>query len=286
MKLVILGYLTFLLNSSFSQIENSKIIYEDFLNKYILSQIPINNSTFTLNLSKVIINNVRVGKDYNRTYENTVTSIPEIINANNLVYWTLNEGAKIKYSSDFNFSGNDVNCINKMLPKIEIIKNKFLTLKYPDGKEESFLYSYETDSSDFNIRTSLEIKLKSDFEDNEANNRDNSLIMRIYPIDGDCYLAISYSQLERLSIKIKDDVEEIEMKYLDLYGESHISNYNSDGGDEFGYTSGNNMFLSRKSNDFYSEKISDNLYIYYSEEFKKQIINPESIIYLFKLVEN
>jgi hypothetical protein len=285
MKKIILVCFIFLISNTFSQTETSKISNEDFLDKYFLKQEPINNSIFSLSLSKLILNNVKVGIDYKRTYENTVTSIPEIIDADNLVFWDINENMKIRYTSDFNFLANEVDYINRMLPKIEIIKNKFLTLKYPDGKEESFLFSSEIDSSDINTRTSLEIKLKSDFDNNQPN-QDKSLIMKIYAIDGECYLTLSYNQLQRLSIEIRDDIEEIKMKYNDLYGESYVLNYNSDNGDEIGYTSGKNIFISRKSNRYYSEKISKNLLDHNYDEYKNQFINPESIIYLFKLIEN
>ena len=231
----------------------------DFLNKYYFEQIPLMNNSFSMVLTKLIYGNVVSSADsyYNdNTYKGIVINIPEILDPNMLTYWGVkpNLETQNKKFNDLVFA-NDVDLLNSKLPKIEILKNKLLTINYFDGTEESFLYNIKKIEANNNQYGIMQIELANDeVTENGRNYTARDIIWRLFILDNECYIALNYSQLNRIGLTILSSGE---LKYL-------TKDYDY----EKGITSGEGIYLSRNK-DSYMES--------------SDYINPNELIYLFKL---
>jgi hypothetical protein len=251
-------------NSSNNSLE-IKIQSNDFLNNYFFNQRPLNNNTFNLKLSKVIVGDTKAGDRYN-SYDNdyadgTVERLPEILNAENLIFYKATpniQNYRNKNKNDL-VHNTTLEEFNAELPEIEILKNKLFTLNYKNGTQESFLYNIgstyingnnQSVTVGNNLRKALNIELANEeVKEDGSNNDAKDIIWRIYAIENECYLALSLSQLQRIQILIPDFSED---KYY------------------YQVTSGKEYLLARKKDNFMSHA---------------DYLNPKELIYLFKLIE-
>jgi hypothetical protein len=231
----------------------------DFLNKYYFDQIPLPNNTFSLVLSKLVYGDKRSDSDGNERYysedvyasQGAVTRLPEILDSNAFTYWGVKPYVKITYETDLKTTvfPNNSDYFNSKLPKIEVLKNKLFTIKYNDRSEESFLFNVKKIESkdNNNQRKILQIELANEeVKADGTNNTTKDIVWRFFAIENECYLALTCGQLSRLNLNLSylpNDYEEVT-------------------------TTGEEIFLSRNK-DLYMESSS--------------FINPEQIIYLFKL---
>jgi hypothetical protein len=168
---------------------------QDFLNNYFFNQIPLNNNSYKFLLHKVIIGNMSSQNDYSYRSDpekpNSVY-VPEILNITQLRFYKIKSNTIIEPNKEFNnyIELTDIEYFNSLLPKIEIIKNKLFVLKYPDQKEENFLFKSEQGAAN-NYRKTLKIILTR--EDNEAKKSD--VILTLLSVDNECYLALDYNQI-------------------------------------------------------------------------------------------
>ena len=295
MKQKIIIFLTiYLLFSSALSAQNN-----DFLNNYYFDQIPLPNNTFSLVLSKLVYGDKRiVGQDrYNDDYNGAVERLPEILDSNAFTYWGVKPNVMIKSGTNIisYLSSNNSDYFNSKLPKIEVLKNKLFTIKYNDGSEESFLFNVKKIESEDNNnqRKILQIELANEeVKEDGSNNTAKDIVWRIFAIENECYLALTLDQLNRLKVKLfslekldvycgqvagemlvqlNDQYENMEkVYYFETTG--HIEDYN---GKYLNYidekntsTSGKGIYLSRNK-DLYMDS--------------SKYINPQEIIYLFKL---
>ena len=274
-----------------SSVNSDQIPGNDFLNNYFFNQTPLNNETFYLSLSKVILGKVYNNNNdyYNDNQKGAVESLPELLDAENLNYWTVQ--SSIPISSAYNF--NDLveqktsDDFSQLLPTIEILKNKLFTLIYSDGTEESFLFNvskaynntkryYDDQNNQViinnNERTILQIELANEEVNADgSNNTARDIVWRIFAIENDCYLALTASQLNRLKLNLKNSAEGIEftrngqteMKKPDDY--AFHNRYN----DVVWETTGEGIYLSRNQDSFMDTA---------------NYLDYNNIIYLFKLV--
>jgi hypothetical protein len=221
----------------------------DFLNRYFKEQFPIMNSSFSLQLSKIIFGNTAYDNSYyynNNRY--TVSQIPEILDADLFIYWGVkpNTAGNTKELSEHLFDSN-AGYLNSKLPEIEILKNKLLTFKYKNGVEEPFLFNISNSSEEKtnNQRSKLEITLADETVERHGDRgSEKDLILPLFMIQSDCYLALSDKQLKRLGIQL-----------------ANSSNHDI----EF-----ENIFISRKQDEFIKQS---------------QFIDVKNLIFLFKLHE-
>jgi hypothetical protein len=167
--------------------------------------------------------------------------------------------------------------LNSKFPKIEVLKNKLFTLKYPNGTEESFLFNvkdYNSDGSN-NQRKVLQIELANEeVKDDGSNNTARDIVWRIFAIGNECYIALSASQTNRLGVQILDATKGVEFfdsrdnRNNRVFSNNFGSSNNYYRRDESIVSTGNGIYVGRNKDSF----MEKGLYI-----------NPENLIFLFKL---
>jgi hypothetical protein len=258
---------------------NAKAQINDFLNSYFKNQIPLNNNTFSFSLSKVVLGQESYF-DGNYSGRREVLNLTEYLDVSSLTYYGIYPNIQLNSRPKFDdilVKKNFEWFISKM-PKIEIVRNKLVTLNYPDGKSESFLYKVSKLSSsegNNNFRSLLKIELDAEEATNDRENPlKGNIIWRVFVLDDDAYLALSGIQLNRLHVGLFDvgdlrttpeSMNGIQvsndgktLRLIDLRTESYL-NYT---------TTGNGVYLARTK-----DKFMDGGYY----------LNPSEMIFLFKL---
>lgn len=238
---------------------------DDFLNQYYVNQFPLTNHSFQLVLTKLIYGDVSVDDDQNEysrdDNENKggVISLPETLDVNKFTFWGIQPNKDISGEGSINsyvFSRTGA-YLDAKLPTIEVLKNKLFTLKYPNGKEESFLFNIkQTENTYNNHRKVLQIELANeDVKEDGTNSTAKDIVWRVYSIENECYLALSISQLDRLNLKLRS-----------------VSRRSVNGWDDSSYytdtTTGEEIYISRNKDQFMAGA---------------RYVKPWELIYLFKL---
>ena len=236
---------------------NSPSNSSDFLNNYFFDQIPLPNNSFSLVLTKIMY---RTENNYDPSM-----SYSELLNLNAFNFWVVEPGLKRKkdrYTPPEEQLGfNDIvipknfDYFNSKLPKIEILKNKLLTLNYNDGSEESFLFNVKQ-SENINQRKTLQFALDIEEVENDYDSRD-VIFWNIWAIENECYLVLDAELLNRLKLKfLPGGVIETS------YGQTaEWFNYS-------GATTGDGLYLSRKKDVFMETSA---------------YVSPSNLTFLFKL---
>lgn len=241
----------------------------DFLNTYFKQPFPLENNSFSLVLSKVIFGSSnRSNNDYYNE-PNEVQSLPEILPAEALTYWGVKPKVKIMDGTKFNdfVVAQSEAFYNARLPKIQIYKNKLLTIVNKDGKEESFLFTANALSEDGanNQRSAFQFNLVSEEANSDDDyNKPKNLTWRFFAIQNEVYLALNYAQLSRINAELQE-VGSIEA--FSEYYERVVMATDFDS-DYRQTTTGNGVYLSRKKDSFMKESL---------------FIDPSELIFLFKL---
>ncbi len=292
--------------------ENLSITDKDFLNDFYLNTPPIQQGLFELKLSKVIYEKIDKSfnlYDYNSDPEYMKTqlgifrgeishadpyydsagefgnekedyriyhSIPELLNADELVYFGTKANLELKRNaklSDY-LVLKDVSYFNDALPRIEILRNKLFTLKYPDGREESFLLNVRSTELNNNNRKVVQLELANETVKQEGvNNFSNDVVWKIYSIGNEAFIGLSLFQLRRININIFDPKMGVEVKKNGVVESSYYERWydfqNEYHAENISYrTSGNGIYFNRIKEKFI---VTD------------QLINPIELIYLFKV---
>ena len=258
----------FNIKASFSQ-DSKTADKNDFLNNYFFDQIPLPNNSFQLVLSKIIFGNSHVDGHY---AHNSVLSIPEILDAKAFHYWTAKTDVVITSNSNFKdyLVLKNEEYFDSKLPQIEILKNKLFTILYNDGSEESFLFNVnepEDPNQYNNQRKIIQINLANE---EVKDNASNDIVWRIFPIDNECYLALTYLQLNRLKLHLKSSVDGLEV-YWEDYGKRSFDQ------SDFAYQNQKNNTVTTTGNGIYLSRDKD------SYMDTSSYINPENLIFLIKL---
>lgn len=181
----------------------------DFLNGYFANPIPLNNHTFTLSLSKVLMGDLvsNGGNRYSSESQASVENLPEYLDPTNFSYYGIKQ-ALITQHTEFNglLEKKNLEWFNSQLPQIEILKNKLLSLSYKDGKSESFLFTLNklTENKETNNkRKMLQLELATDdVKTNDNEQKPGDIIWRIFVIGNEAYLALNGIQLNRIHVKL------------------------------------------------------------------------------------
>lgn len=245
----------------------------DFLNEYYFNQIPLPNNSYSLVLSKLVYGSKLNYERYNYNNDENkgaVIRLPEILNANTFTYWSVKPNSII---SPFDFNKlvipRNSDFFNSKLPKIEILKNKLFTLKYNDGKEESFLFNvkkYISEHGD-NQRKVLQIELANEqVKDDGDNDTSRDIVWRFFAVDNECYLALTSEQLNRLNLQLNAVNQGVEVFNDNSKRDSSFaaSAYYNDSR----VTTGNGIYLSRNKDIFMDAS---------------RYVDPSEVIFLFKL---
>ena len=241
---------------------------DDFLNNYFFDQIPLPNNSFQFVLSKIVIGNKHISKDNDDYYSNddrsSVHYLPETLNGNAFAYWSAKSNVKVTSSSNFSdlLDLENKDYFDSKLPQIEILKNKLFTIIYNDDTEESFLFNVK-ESNPNNQRNTLQIDLANE---GVENNTANDIVWRIFAIENECYLALTYGQLNRLKLDIYNRIQYVEVGYEGINYFPGGTLYTSD----TYKTTGNGIYLSRNKDSYMDES---------------QYINPKNLIFLLKVKE-
>jgi len=239
------------------------------LNSYFFKPFPLENNSFSLVLSKVIFGDSNNSNNDYYNEDNEIQSLPEILPAEALTYWGVKPKVKIMDGSGFNdfVVAQNAAYYNARLPKIQIYKNKLLTIVNKDGKEESFLFTSNVldDEDANNQRSVFQFNLVSE----EANSDDDydkpkNLTWRFFAIQNEVYLALNYLQLSRINSELQ------EVGGIEAFSEYYervvmATDFDSDYRQT---TTGNGVYLSRKKDTFMKESL---------------YIDPSELIFLFKL---
>lgn len=258
---------------------NANAQTSDFLNTYFKNQTPLNNNTFSFSLSKVVLGQ-KLYFDGNYSGRREVLNLTEFLDVSSLTYYGISPNIQLNSRPKFDaivVKKNFEWFISKM-PKIEILRNKLVTLNYSDGKSESFLYKVSklsTSVGNNNFRNVLKIELDAEEVTNDRENPlKGNIIWRVIVLDDEAYLALSGIQLNRLRMglfdvgDLRDTPESMNgiqvsndgktLRLIDLRTESYL-NYT---------TTGYGIYLARTK-----DKFMDGGYY----------LNPSEMIFLFKL---
>jgi hypothetical protein len=228
----------------------------DFLNNYVVNRQPLNNYTFSFQLAKII------------TYNG---EIPSIMDIDNFYLHYIPKGKDIRVETKESLvSKKPSSFLDSLMPQIEVLKNKLVTLKYTNGVEESFLYNLKSKKNTLNQQMS--ITLASETITNES----NDIVWAICEINDESYIHLSYSQLERLMVPIDREGEYVHYKWIgtDYSAESlHVS--------RLPYKSGRERY--------YIELTKESIWLNQKKNTWVDVdkdIDAYECTYLFKLVEN
>lgn len=242
----------------------------DFLNSYFNQPFPLENNSFSMVLSKVIFGAINTSDSEYYNQRNEVVSVPEILSAEAFTYWGVKPKVKITDGTDFNdfITAQPLAYFNARLPKIQIYKNKLLTVVNQGGEEESFLFTSELADEDNrnNQRGVFQFNLVSE----EANSEDDfdqskTLAWKFFAVENEVYLALNYSQLTRINSELKDVENGLEA-FSEYYNRLVLATeFDSDYRQT---TTGNGVYMSRKKDGFMEESL---------------YVTPNELIFLFKL---
>lgn len=241
----------------------------DFLNSYFFKPFPLENNSFSLVLSKVIFGTSNNTNNEYYNQQNEIRSLPEILPAEALTYWGVKPKVKITDGTEFNdfVVAQTAAYYNARLPKIQIYKNKLLTVVNKDGSEESFLFTATAldDEGANNQRAVFQFSLVSEETNSDEDyDKPKNLTWRFFAIQNEVYLALNYLQLSRINSELQDRGK------IEAYSEYYeqvimASDFDSDYRQT---TTGNGVYLSRKKDNFMKESL---------------YIDPSDLIFLFKL---
>ena len=241
----------------------------DFLNSYFKKPFPLENNSFSLVLSKVVFGTSNSSNNDYYNEENQVQTLPEILPAEAFTYWGVKSKVKIINGTEFNdfVVAQPLAYYNSRLPKIQIYKNKLLTVVNQDSSEESFLFTVNGLDSENrnNQRGIIQFNLVSEESStDEEYDRPKNMTWRFFAIENEVYLALNYAQLSRINSELQE-VGKIEA-YSEYYERVVMaSDYDSDYRQT---TTGKGVYLSRKQDNFMQESL---------------YIDPSDLIFLFKL---
>ena len=243
----------------------SKLNSADFLNSYVVNRKPLNNNTFSFKLVKVLTYR---GEAYNRNYLD-----PSIIDADNFYLQYIPEGKNInRVTRQALISQKSISFFGSLMPQIEVLKNKLVTIKYNDGSEESLLYNLKSETNTLNE----EIRITLASEEVENSNSEYDLTWEICQINGEYYISLSYAELRRLKVPLDRELDEVEYTSNDPYYSQYKTTcrlselpyaYHKD---DINLTV-EKIWLTQKKNSFNEKDIK---------------VDPSMCNYLFKLVEN
>jgi hypothetical protein len=154
---------------------------------------------------------------------------------------------------------------NARLPKIQIYKNKLLTIVNKDGKEESYLFTANALEDANNQRSVFQFSLVSEEANSDEDyDQPKNLTWRFFAIQNEVYLALNYAQLSRINSELQ---EAGSIEAFSEYYERVVMATDFDS-DYRQTTTGNGVYLSRKKDTFMKESL---------------YIDPSELIFLFKL---
>ena len=241
----------------------------DFLNSYFFKPFPLENNSFSLVLSKVIFGTSNNGNNDYYNEQNEIQSLPEILPAAALTYWGVKPKVKITDGTEFNdfVVAQTEAYYNARLPKIQIYKNKLLTIVNKDGKEESFLFTVNPldGANANNQRSAFQFNLVSEEANSDEDyDKPKNLTWRFFAIQNEVYLALNYLQLSRINSELQ------EAGSIEAFSEYYerVVMANDFDSDYRQTTTGNGVYLSRKKDTFMKESL---------------YIDPSNLIFLFKL---
>lgn len=173
----------------------------DFLNNYFFNTTPLDNNQLRFQLSQILVGNLVHNNDrYNNNYNQTIYT-PEFLTPDKFEIF---KGKKNKYTKEVSSFKNAIELLNidafdALMPKVEILKNKLVTLTYKDGIEENFLYTLQPNDADNNFRKTYQLQLANEAVlSNDNYDKKNDIMWTMLCHDNDCYLALNYKQLQRL----------------------------------------------------------------------------------------
>lgn len=258
------------LQDSLSNSQTTTTPSDDFLNNYFFDQIPLPNNSFQLVLSKIVFGDRQINNrdDYYDEDKNkgSVLQLPEILDGNAFAYWSAKPNVKVTPSSTFSdlLDLENKDYFDSKLPQIEILKNKLFTIIYNDDTEESFLFNVK-ESNPNNQRNTLKIDLANE---EVENNTANDIVWRIFALENECYLALTYGQLNRLKLDVFSKIPYVKV------GDDYKRYFPSDEYYKYDYsfetTGCNGIYISRNKDAYMDES---------------QHINPKNLIFLLKLKE-
>ena len=250
----------------------------DFLNNYVANRQPLNNNTFSFQLVKILThagdvdNNGRYisYKANNQYYYGTGRGIPSIIDTDNFYLKYVPEGKYLNQVNESSFesslvSKKAISFLNSHMPQIEVLKNKLVTVKLKNGREENLLFNLKSETN--TVNEGLRITLAT-----EDVNSQNDITWDICQINGEAYIALSFKQLKRLELPLRDD-------YIINY------TYTTKNTKKKSYTYISNLPISSSTNAYFSEEM---LYLIQKKNSfveKDSFIDPSQCSFLFKLVE-
>jgi len=250
----------------------------DFLNNYVANRQPLNNNTFSFQLVKILTHAGSVDKNgryisykaNNQYYYGGGRGIPSIIDTDNFYLKYVPEGKYLNQVNESSFesslvSKKAISFLNSHMPQIEVLKNKLVTVKLKNGREENLLFNLKSETN--TVNEGIRITLAT-----EDVNSQNDITWDICQINGEAYIALSFKQLKRLELPLRDDYR---INYT----------YTTKNAKKKSYTNISNLPISSSTIAYFSEEM---LYLIQKKNSfveKDSFIDPSQCSFLFKLVE-
>jgi hypothetical protein len=258
---------------------------------YIKTSFPSNISSFSLRLEKLVLGTLtqqgyEIVESYNEDSKYTqdayritttqgedlnsneiikipenIVNIPEIVDMTDIQFYQSIKGNTFSAGTTFLEVSKtiEVDIFNNSMPAFTILNNKLLTANYPSGKSESFIVQISRDSSLINNGN---YTLTVSFANEDLTQKRKNMIWRLFTIEHEVYVALSYRQMMRLEIPL------IPLNLFSTENEGSISYINPKG---LAYDP-----TFEASTGFYMERLHTNTTLH------KQI-DPKSTLYLFKI---
>ena len=244
----------------------------DFLNSYYSNLQPLNNNSFTFKLDKIITYG---DKNYYRNNSYYLEGIrpPNIINVDEFYIAYIPEGINLE---EVNWNSlkrkKSISLFNSFMPKIDILKNKLLTLEN-NNSEEDFMFNIS--KSENSIDENICIQLATE----RVNDNSKDIFWPLRKINNETYIVLNFGMLERIGVTFlkKDDFNRVKYQYYNTDREKYSSTSSTNieslplkDNDYYDYSSIEAYWLVRKKNNFSKTDIG---------------VDPRKCLFLFKLNE-
>lgn len=253
--------------------KSSMVPGEDFLTGYLRSPFPLTNNLFSFSLQKVILGDKQFqGTDYYNDGNNRspLTGLPEIIDLADLTAERPTAIALTREMEPHEFMKEaKLPQVMTEFPAMEITRNKLVTLRYPDGHEESLMFNFVRETEN-NGRIAGHLTMVAERKDLSEEENELDIKWPLYALGNQVFLALTRKQIERIGVNIREFDERfiiVDKEQRDV-GVRRLSELSLEYYKSRYFLTGKDIYIVRKQDAFMNNAV---------------YLNPDACIFLFKL---
>ncbi|MFM7328141.1 MAG: hypothetical protein ACKO3B_05350, partial [Bacteroidota bacterium] len=180
---------------------------DDFLTNFLRTPYPLTNNLFSFSLQKVILGDKQFeGSDYYNGENNRspLTGLPEIIDLADLTAERPTALALTREMEPHEFMKEaKLPQVMTEFPSMEITRNKLVTLRYPDGREESLMFNFVRETEN-NGRIAGHLTMVAERKDLSEEENELDIKWPLYALGNQVFLALTRKQIERIGVYIRE----------------------------------------------------------------------------------